>query len=82
MAIVRPGRKLHFIEADTRLTQHADNWSGLVTASVNFLAFVSGNGSPEGVLEASLGKEYFDSVAADFYKKTIDGGNTGWKQIT
>jgi len=82
MAIVRPGRKLDFIEADTRLTQHADSWSGFITQTVNDLAFITGTGSPEGVVEALLGKEYFDSVAENFYKKTTNGGNTGWKQIT
>ena len=81
-AIVRPGRKLDFIEGDTRLSQHADNWSGLITQAVNDLAFLTGDGSPEGVVEAALGKDYFDSVAENFYKKTINSGTTGWKQIT
>lgn len=35
--IVRPGRKLPFIENVAHLTQHADNWTRLVTGTLNSL---------------------------------------------
>jgi len=80
--IIRPGRSLDFIEREVRLTQHADNWSGLVTQAVNGLAFLTGTVDPNNNVEAALGKEYFNSNTEEFWKKTTASGTTGWKQIT
>jgi hypothetical protein len=36
-------------------------------------------GSPEGRINGSLGKRYYDSRNSREYVKTTDGGNTGWR---
>lgn len=41
--IVRPGRRLPFIENTTHLNQHADNWTQLVTERLNRASLVAEN---------------------------------------
>jgi hypothetical protein len=55
-------------------------WSDLISNAEfqNFLC--SGNGSPEGVVEATTGVLYVDRATATIYIKSSDGGNTGWKE--
>lgn len=38
-----------------------------------------GSGSPEGVITASVGRQYFDSSASHLYVKVTGSGNTGWQ---
>ena len=41
-----------------------------------------GEGSPEGVVVASIPTLYIDSTTGDIYTKTTSGENTGWKMVT
>lgn len=41
----------------------------------------SGSGSPEGVVVASPGATYFDTVSSVFWVKKTGDGNTGWYQL-
>lgn len=42
---------------------------------------LEGDGSPEGVVSAPVGKKYVDTTADDIYMKATNGGNTGWKKL-
>lgn len=46
------------------------------------IGFVSGSGSPEGVITASPGWVYSDFTNGELYVKHTGAGNTGWKIIT
>ena len=41
----------------------------------------SGDGSPEGVISAVVGKSYWDATNGALYAKRTGTGNTGWVQI-
>lgn len=43
---------------------------------------IVGEGSPEGVVVASIPTLYIDSTTGDIYTKTTSGENTGWKMVT
>ena len=50
--------------------------------SVSDRITLEGNGSPEGSLEANIGRLYIDKDGAQgerIYFKTTNGGNTGWE---
>lgn len=51
----------------------------LVTQDIPWL---SGNGSPEGVVTANVGAYYLDIAGSIFFGKTSGVGNTGWSQIS
>lgn len=50
----------------------------LPVAAVN----LRGNGSPEGVVTATVGNWYYDETNEQFYYKETGTGNTGWKLVT
>lgn len=53
-------------------------WMADITAAVNNLPPLTGSGSPEAVLVASVGRWYVDTTAnVTYFKKTGDT-NTGW----
>lgn len=61
-------------------TQELLNWMADVTEAVNNIAPLTGTGSPEGVIIASVGRWYVDTGAspADIYFKATGDGDTGW----
>lgn len=63
------------VDGNGALTQEASAWAQAVSQGAQTL---EGSGSPEGVIEGLIGWDYFDSVAVVFYKKSINGGSTGW----
>jgi hypothetical protein len=59
-------------------------WIRAITRRVNSLTPLKGAGSPEGVVEAALHRQYIDTtypVGATLYLKTTATGNTGWQAI-
>lgn len=48
------------------LTQHEifRDWAREITQEVNFRSLITGSGSPEGIVSARKGKEYFDDTGA------------------
>ena len=45
------------------------------------LEILDGSGSPEGVVEAGIKRQYLDTQNSVLYIKTTDGGNTGWVNL-
>ena len=43
---------------------------------------LSGEGSPEGIIEAHVGVLYIDNVSRDLYIKKVGNGTLGWNNIT
>lgn len=59
-------------------------WIREVTGLLNRLDPLTGTGSPEGVVDARLHREYIDTnypAGATKYLKTTATGNTGWQVI-
>ena len=56
-------------------------WLDQVTDAVNAIAPLTGSGSPEGVVTASVGRWYVDtdSAGTGIYLKESGDGNTGWQ---
>lgn len=56
-------------------------WMELITSAVNNIPPFTGSGTPEGTVEASVGRWYVDTAAAAgtgiYFKETGDGA-TGW----
>lgn len=54
-------------------------WAALKTLLLSELPVcIGGNGDPEGVVEGVLNQIYTNRLTGDIFKKTIDGGTTGW----
>lgn len=55
-------------------------WMEAITDGVNNAPPLTGTGTPEGSIEASVGRWYVDTNAspADIYYKETGDGNTGW----
>ena len=43
--------------------------------------FLRDSGAPEGAVTANIGILYEDTATGYVYRKTSDGGNTGWTQV-
>ena len=56
-------------------------WLDQVTTAVNNIPPLTGSGSPEGVVTASVGRWYVDtdSSGTGIYLKEAGDGNTGWQ---
>lgn len=66
------------IIADGAATIKFFTWMADITAAVNNCKPLTGSGTPEGFLVASVGRWYVDTTAdVTYFKKTGDG-NTGW----
>lgn len=59
-------------------------WIREITRRVNDLTPLEGTGSPEGVVEGALHRQYIDTdypAGATLYIKTTATGDTGWQVI-
>ena len=60
-------------------TEYFHRWMADVTAATNNAQPLIGSGSPEGEVDAELGRWYVDTDAGgSTYIKTTSGGDTGW----
>ena len=73
------GDKLTFDDGSATLLMH--QWMEAITEALNNYQPLTGSGSPEGSVEASVGRWYVDTSAASgtgiYFKQTGDG-DTGW----
>ncbi len=76
--IVTPGRNRSLFDKFLRPTQLFNAWMQTVSEASQTL---TGATSPEGVVDGFIGQNYLDTVAGTFYKKSTDGGDTGWKAL-
>ena len=82
--IVQPDADAQIAKADGRMTDEMQIWVNQMTS----LDLIVGTGSPEGVIEATVGREYLDDAglagAVKFIKQLADiGGDRtqGWVAI-
>ena len=82
--IVQPDADAQIVNTSGRMTDEMQVWANQVTA----LDLLIGTGSPEGVIEATVGREYMDDSGAPgavkFIKQLADiGGDRtqGWVAI-
>lgn len=64
--------------------ERVTGWIRSVTDLLNQLEPLTGTGSPEGVVEAGLHREYIDTnypAGSTKYLKTTATGDTGWQVI-
>jgi|GEM_PF-2888572 len=64
-------------------TQEFHNWMAQITEAVNNTPPLTGSGTPEGNIIASVGRWYVDTSAAvgtGIYFKETGDGDTGWAQ--
>ena len=69
------------IDADGTLTLQSRSYFLALDDAINLSIVASGTGSPEGVLEALVTKQYMDTTGiagAVTYIKQTGTGNTGW----
>lgn len=61
-------------------TQEFHTWLDQITEAVNNTPPLTGSGTPEGSVIASVGRWYVDTNAspADIYFKATGDGDTGW----
>ena len=61
-------------------TEEFHIWMDAITDGVNNVPPLTGSGTPEASVVASVGRWYVDTVAspADIYFKKTGDGNTGW----
>ena len=79
--IQSPDRQYELVTKMLKPVQRVHTWIEDVTNRLNEgqnESLLSGTGSPEGVVEAKLGRRYYDTAGTSFYTKTTDGGDTGW----
>lgn len=57
------------------------NYEDLINAPT-LINYSTAEGSPEGVITASIPYLYIDSATGNIYSKTTSTGNTGWKMVT
>jgi hypothetical protein len=76
--IAVPGRDDSILDRLGKPIQRFNAWMNAVTSGAETL---EGDGSPEGVVSAPVGKKYVDTTADDIYMKATNGGNTGWKKL-
>lgn len=82
--IVPPHDQFPLVDRSGRGVSRFFGWIREITRAVNNLVPATGTGSPEGVVEAGLHKQYIDTdypAGATLYLKTTDAGNTGWQVI-
>jgi hypothetical protein len=69
------------ITPDGRATEEFHTWMDQMTNAVNDIPPLTGTGTPEGSVVASVGRWYVDTSAAAgtgiYFKETGDG-DTGW----
>lgn len=70
-----PGRDRRLVEDNLAPTQQVTTWAQRVSEGAQTL---EGEGSPEGVVEGFIGWDFLDTLNTVFYKKSIEGGTTGW----
>lgn len=74
-AIVPPGRDFLLLDNEGKPSQRVNAWMQTVSGASQTL---EGTGSPEGIVAGLLGWEFLDTDGPTFYKKSTDGGTTGW----
>ena len=75
--IITPQMGLPIIE-DGAATQEMHNWMAIITDAVNDGPPLTGTGTPEAVVVASVGRWFVDTAANDVYFKETGDGDTGW----
>ena len=67
--------------ADGLATIQFYTWIDQITNAVNNIPPITGSGSPESVIVASVGRWYVDtdSVGTGIYLKELGDGDTGWQ---
>lgn len=82
--IIPPHDQFPIVERSGMGVSRFFGWIREITRRVNSLTPLEGAGSPEGVVEAGLHKQYIDTdypLGATLYRKTTETGNTGWQVI-
>lgn len=74
-SIIPPGRDRLFLDDAGKPSQRVTAWMQTVSGAAQTL---EGTGTPEGVIEGLLGWEFLDTDGPTFYKKTSNGGTSGW----
>ena len=79
--ITAPERGFRYIKEDGRPEFAFADWVDFITQAVNNLPPLSGSGTPEANVSASVGRWYVDTALAagsGVYYKESGEGNTGW----
>jgi len=71
---------VYFIKRTARVYYTASSQAQGDCGCGNTATLYTGEGSPEGIVEAAIGSLYTDTTNDLIYVKTVDGGNTGWTQ--
>lgn len=82
--IIAPQEQDPIIQSSGSAENRFQGWIRSVTDLLNQLEPLTGSGSPEGVVEAGLHREYIDTdypAGATKYLKTTATGDTGWQVI-
>ena len=79
--IIQSPAPFKLINGDGLPTVEFLTWLDQVTIAVNSIPPLTGSGSPEGVVTASIGRWYVDTDTANtgIYLKESGDGNTGWQ---
>jgi len=76
--LIAPSRINSIVREDGTMHELFLSWVEDITRTVNNSAVLSGPGSPETVVEASVGRFYVDTGAPLLYYKATGDGDTGW----
>lgn len=79
--IIQSPALLKLISSDGLATVEFLTWLDQITDAVSAIPPLTGSGSPEGVVTASVGRWYVDtdSAGTGIYLKESGDGNTGWQ---
>lgn len=79
--IIQSPAPFKLVSSDGLATVEFLTWLDQITDAVNAIPPLTGSGTPEGVVAASVGRWYVDtdSAGTGIYLKESGDGNTGWQ---
>jgi len=81
MTIISPALGDKIIQSDTANIE-LFTWMNEITDAINNAEILSGTGTPESAVTASVGRLYVDTATNDLYYKETGDGDTGWVLTT